>query len=553
MIKILRFFILLNISILLFFGQSEPSMLRIDYPEFVVAGNSFETSAIFKFNEKPQNSIKLNFGKLDYVDISFGYLISNDVRIPLKLSYSNSNQNDFSVLINTKNNPIKANLPYQIVFECKISGKSTINDEIIFYKGNIVKSSNSFKKKLQNEHPLNFYEVQEVAGNCLSLKSSTSFEIDFINTEEEIPILFEFWMKANSKLDNIFTIKNLSDDYNLFELSKSDLGFASTVYDKNDIAKNDIFIPNSTWNYFVIEISKKNGGVKVNSYINSKLMISKFIPNIKFKETYAFKFENQNSVNVLEIDRIRLSKFNNSLSEAFDNKHFLNYDADSSNFILKLNFDSSSEITNNNKNSQYKIQTTAYDFKRSTAPIFSKSPKLTVTIGSSYNSIVWYVQEYYVAKEFIVEKSTNKSGFKSIYKIMADDDPLKIYYYTDDLLLQNDVAYYRVKQINKDGTEVYSGEVKIGNKNIEEFKLKQNYPNPFNPVTTIYVDVVIPSEFEVNVFDLVGNKIAQLHKGYLTKGLHSFEFKAVNLPSGIYFYEVKSAQTHAAKKMILAK
>ena len=95
--------------------------------------------------------------------------------------------------------------------------------------------------------------------------------------------------------------------------------------------------------------------------------------------------------------------------------------------------------------------------------------------------------------------------------------------------------------------------MKIGNKEGQDFNLSKNYPIPFNPVTSIYVEVIMPSDFEVKVYDLVGNTVSNLYKGYLAEGMHTFVFDGSNLPSGIYFYEVLSPKSQSVKKMILAK
>ncbi|MFZ1292095.1 MAG: T9SS type A sorting domain-containing protein [Melioribacteraceae bacterium] len=552
MIKLLQILILLHIISIQVLGQSEPAMVRIDYPEFVLSDNTFEVSSVFKFNEKPRDSFKLYFSKSNFASILSASIIICENKNPLKINYSKSDD-DLSITVNPEKFQIEENIPYQIIFICKVLGTNSISEKFLTYNGNLAKSNNSLVNKSNKENLINFYKLQETAGNSLLLKKQSSFEIEFKNDEEKIPLLFEFWFKTNSTLKNLFKIFDTNSDDTLYSLSRNELGFGSTPYDKNDVVKNDVFIANSTWNYFSVQIKKENNGIKLNSYLNTKLMSTKFISNKSIKTTLKFIFENQNSDNNFELDRIRLTKFGNNINLAFDNKHFLNFEADSSTLITKFNFDEKSEITNFEKNDNLVIRPKNIEIKKSTAPIFSRAPKLTVTIGSSYNSIIWYVQEFYVAKEFILEKSTNNSSFKNIYKTLADDDPLKIYYFTDDLLAENDIAFYRLKQVNKDKTEVYSGEVKIGNKNIEEFKLKQNYPNPFNPITNIYVDVIIPSEFEINVYDLVGNRVSRLHKGYLIEGLHSFEFNATNLPSGIYFYEVLTSQSHSVKKMILAK
>jgi len=250
---------------------------------------------------------------------------------------------------------------------------------------------------------------------------------------------------------------------------------------------------------------------------------------------------------------LKIWKFANSIKLAQHNKHFLSYDADSSQILYQSNFDNVNEFSSEVKSKNLEIISNNLLFAKSNAPLFSKAPKLTVNIGSNYNSIVWYVQEYSIAKEFIIERAIGENEYKEVYKTLADNDPLKIYYFTDELFGENEVTYYRVKQINSDKSEVYSVEVKIGNKSIQEFNLSQNYPNPFNPITSIYVEVIFPSELKVNVYDLVGNNVGRLHDGYLGEGMHTFEFDGSKLPSGIYFYEVISPKSQVVKKMILAK
>ncbi len=367
------------------------------------------------------------------------------------------------------------------------------------------------------------------------------------------PLFFEFWIKTVSDLKNFFSITDLTSEDTLIKISKGELGFITTPLNEMDLARNDIYLSNSTWNYFGLLFDEEGTDLNVTFYINSKVACSKIIKNKSLQKKLSFNFQANSVEKEFEIDRVRLTKLGDNLNHTLNNKHFLNFEADSSQVLAKLNFDEKSELTNYKNNDKLNVKSVNTEFRKSDAPIFSRAPKLTVSIGSSYNSIVWYVQEYYTAKEFVLEKSTNKGSFNSVYKNFADDDPLKIYYFTDELLAENDAVFYRLKQINKDGSEVYSAEVKIGNKKVEEFDLKQNYPNPFNPITNIYVEVIIPSKFEVNVYDLVGNQVAQLHDGYLSVGMQTFEFDASKLPSGIYFYEVLSPKSHAVKKMILAK
>ena len=113
--------------------------------------------------------------------------------------------------------------------------------------------------------------------------------------------------------------------------------------------------------------------------------------------------------------------------------------------------------------------------------------------------------------------------------------------------------YYRIKQVNLDKTEVFSEIVKVGQGVVEDVILEQNYPNPFNPKTQIEFELVQDSDVEVVVYNLAGKEVALLNRGFLSKGIHKFEFDGSELPSGIYLFQVVTSQSTQTRKMILAK
>lgn len=96
-----------------------------------------------------------------------------------------------------------------------------------------------------------------------------------------------------------------------------------------------------------------------------------------------------------------------------------------------------------------------------------------------------------------------------------------------------------------------------------EFSLSQNYPNPFNPITKIKFTIPqtdIPLQrgargglVTLKVFDVLGNEIATLFNEEKPAGEYEVEFNAVKLPSGIYFYQLKSDSFIQTKKMVLMK
>ena len=86
-----------------------------------------------------------------------------------------------------------------------------------------------------------------------------------------------------------------------------------------------------------------------------------------------------------------------------------------------------------------------------------------------------------------------------------------------------------------------------------KFTLKQNYPNPFNPSTTIRLEVPARDFIELNVYDVSGKEIARLVKQNLNAGVYDVSFDASGLPSGVYFYTLRSSEFVQTKKMVLVR
>lgn len=87
----------------------------------------------------------------------------------------------------------------------------------------------------------------------------------------------------------------------------------------------------------------------------------------------------------------------------------------------------------------------------------------------------------------------------------------------------------------------------------ELFKLYQNFPNPFNPRTKISWQSLIGSWQTLKVYDVLGKQVATLVDEYRDAGSFEAEFNAVNLASGIYYYQLKAGDFIETRKMILLK
>lgn len=87
-----------------------------------------------------------------------------------------------------------------------------------------------------------------------------------------------------------------------------------------------------------------------------------------------------------------------------------------------------------------------------------------------------------------------------------------------------------------------------------QFNLNQNYPNPFNPTTKIEFTVPAKGNVKLIVYNMLGEKVAELINGDVAAGNHTVQFNGRNFASGAYVYILNFADQYSeAKKMILMK
>jgi hypothetical protein len=85
-----------------------------------------------------------------------------------------------------------------------------------------------------------------------------------------------------------------------------------------------------------------------------------------------------------------------------------------------------------------------------------------------------------------------------------------------------------------------------------EYKLSQNYPNPFNPTTGIDLALPVASEWNISIFNVTGQKVAEFD-GFSEAGIVTVNWDATGMSSGMYFYKAVAGEFAATKKMVLLK
>ncbi len=108
-----------------------------------------------------------------------------------------------------------------------------------------------------------------------------------------------------------------------------------------------------------------------------------------------------------------------------------------------------------------------------------------------------------------------------------------------------------------DDLYVFAGEIGTSTESRGEtpykVELRQNYPNPFNPVTQIEYSLPQTGHVVLEVYNLMGQRVAVLANEVQNAGWHNVTFDASNLASGVYLYRIQAGNFSETRKMILLK
>jgi hypothetical protein len=192
-----------------------------------------------------------------------------------------------------------------------------------------------------------------------------------------------------------------------------------------------------------------------------------------------------------------------------------------------------------------------------TTNTFNGNNQITETVDESWNGTGWenqykYTHEYngmletvYTMQRWISAAWENFG--KTLYTYDGQDRPI------EDL---HQVWFSNAWENSYRWTYVWGEpvtDVKDDLLSADDFVLAQNYPNPFNPSTTIKFNLPYSSNVTLTIFNSIGEEVTQLINGNVSKGIHTVQFEAEKLNSGIYFYQLKANDFIQMKKMMLLK
>jgi photosystem II stability/assembly factor-like uncharacterized protein len=192
---------------------------------------------------------------------------------------------------------------------------------------------------------------------------------------------------------------------------------------------------------------------------------------------------------------------------------------------------------------------------------FSIRPFIPVELVS-FNADVWsgnVALSWSTASEvnnfgFEIQRSIDNTDFLTIGFVngYGTTTELNDYTYTDQNVTPGKY-YYRLKQVDFDGTFEYSNIVEAEVVGPVDFSLNQNYPNPFNPSTVISFSIPVSDYVTIKIYDMLGNEVGVIVNEELPAGTHKAEFEIEGLSSGTYFYRMQAGSFVQSKKMTLIK
>jgi len=160
---------------------------------------------------------------------------------------------------------------------------------------------------------------------------------------------------------------------------------------------------------------------------------------------------------------------------------------------------------------------------------------------------------------FSVQRSSDYENYSDVAFVEGNGTTTRPHEYNFvDKISTAGIYYYRLKQIDFDGSYEYSNVIEVDVNAPSEFVLEQNYPNPFNPSTVIKFSLPVDSKVTIDLYNTLGEKVDQLVNKEFSTGNHDVNFDASDLSNGIYFYTLNAQDKNgkgfiSTKKMVLMK
>jgi endonuclease I len=187
--------------------------------------------------------------------------------------------------------------------------------------------------------------------------------------------------------------------------------------------------------------------------------------------------------------------------------------------------------------------------------LISFSPNVSSNTVKLFWNTATELNNYGFEIQRTTEKNRSADGWEIIGFVNGNStsNTPKDYSFVDSKLAESNSYFYRLKQVDNDGSYEYSKIIEVVIGEPAAFKLDQNFPNPFNPSTIISFTLPENGFTRLNVYNSIGQEVVSLVNEKLESGYHQYNFNAADLTSGVYFYKLESGNFVKINKMLLLK
>lgn len=155
---------------------------------------------------------------------------------------------------------------------------------------------------------------------------------------------------------------------------------------------------------------------------------------------------------------------------------------------------------------------------------------------------------------FELQRSIDAKDYRKIAWINGNGttSEMQQYHFKDDKVLANQVYYYRLKQIDRDGNFEYSTIVSAAINDKDALKIGDFYPNPTANETHIQIQTHTNTDVQIQLYDYTG-RMLQSYAQSVDSGNNELRLSLENIDEGIYYVRIDAAQERTYRKLSVVK
>ncbi|MBI5060349.1 T9SS type A sorting domain-containing protein [candidate division KSB1 bacterium] len=185
--------------------------------------------------------------------------------------------------------------------------------------------------------------------------------------------------------------------------------------------------------------------------------------------------------------------------------------------------------------------------------------------GDRSVTLNWATGSEINTNQFVISRSTSSAPeavFEEVYRGEAagNSTTARNYNWTDNNVVNGVTYYYKLNWVDANGNHVYhEGGVAVVKSAtpqsglVGSYALAQNFPNPFNSQTSFSFSILNTERVSLKVFDLLGREVATVLDRNMDAGVHTINWSAEGLATGLYMYTLNAGTFSDTKKFVYMK